>query len=148
MPSPKPTPSPPIREPDEFKIVRPGENTGMRPLDGALFDSRPVPRKKKDGKWLGPAVPPPMAHSEQIVRRRFRFTLRDLILIVLILILATTLVLGWFIYQDYLKRQELEKLDRGRVLIEKTKTEAILKTAPEKDEEIPYRSKIEEKLSR
>ena len=139
---PSPKPSPPIREPDEFEIVGPGGNTGVRPLDGDLFDSRPLPRKKKDRQWLGPTAPPPMAHSEQIVPQTFKFTLKHLILVVLILILAATCVLGWFFYQDYLKRQELKGLDQGRVLIEKTKDEAIQDTAKTKDEDIPYKDKI------
>ena len=128
---PSPRPSPPTQEPDEFEIVDPGGNTGVRPLDGDLFDSRPLPRKKKDRQWLGPTAPPPMAYSEQIVPQTFKFTLKHLILVVLILILAATCVLGWFFYQDYLKRQELKELDQGRVLIEKTK-----------DEDIPYKDKI------
>jgi hypothetical protein len=134
---------PPVQKPDEFQIVRPGESTGVRPLDGDKFDSRPPPRRKREKKWLGPAIPPPMAHSEQIVARRFRFTLRDLVLLVLVLVLAAGLVLTWLIYQGYRERESLKKLDRGRELIEKTKTEAIQDTTGKKSEDIPYRDKIE-----
>ena len=130
-------------EVDEFDIVRPGEDTGMRPLDGDLFDSRPPPRKKGDKKWLGATAPPPMAYSEQVVSRRFKFGIKDLILVVLILILTAGLVLGWFIYQDYRDRQSLKEAMRDAELIEKSKDQAIQGSTKKKDGEIPYKDKIE-----
>jgi hypothetical protein len=69
--------------------------------------------------------------------------LRDLVLLVLVLVLAAGLVLTWLIYQGYRERESLKKLDRGRELIEKTKTEAIQDTTGKKSEDIPYRDKIE-----
>jgi hypothetical protein len=135
--------SPPLPEPDEFEIVRPGEKTGMRPLDGDLFDSRPPPRRKKDRKWLGPVKPPPMAHSEQIVERRFHFTLRQLVLLILVLVIAAGLVIAWFMYQDYRERENLKELDRGRELIERSKYDAILEKTKSKDQDIPYKDKID-----
>jgi hypothetical protein len=141
LPSPKP--AAPIHEPDEFEIVRPGGITGVRPLDGDQFDSRPIRRQKGDKKWLGPTAPPPMAYSEQVVSRRFKFSMRDVILVVLILILAAALVLGWFIYQDYRDRQNLKALSQETSRIEKEKDEVIQDTAKKKSGEIPYKAKIE-----
>ena len=140
---PSPKPKTPVSEPDEFEIVRPGENTGMRPLDANQFDSRPPPRQKGDRRWLGPAAPPPMAYSEQVVSRPFKIGLRDVILVVSILILAAALVLGWFIYQDYRDRQNLKALVKESSLIEKSKDQAIQVKAREKDGEIPYKARIE-----
>jgi hypothetical protein len=140
---PSPRPATPVREPDEFEIVRPGTITGVKPLDGDQFDSRPVRRRKGDKKWLGPTAPPPMAYSEQVVSRRFKFSMRDVILVVLILILAAALVLGWFIYQDYRDRQNLKALAQETSLIEKEKDEVIQDTARKKSGEIPYKAKIE-----
>lgn len=137
------TSSPPLPQPDEFAIVRPGEKTGMRPLDGDLFDSRPPPRKKRNAKWLGPTAPPPMAYSEQIVARRFRFHLRDLVLLILVLVVAAGLVLAWILYQDHRERESLKELDRGRELIEKSKAEAIQGKTQKKAQDIPYREKID-----
>ena len=139
--SPKPTT--PVREPDEFEIVRPSTITGVKPLDGDQFDSRPPPRSKGDMKWLGPTAPPPMAYSEQVVSRRFKFGLKDLILVVLILILAAGLVLGWFIYQDYRERQNLKEMMREAELFDKSKDDAIQDSTRKKQGEIPYKDRIE-----
>lgn len=133
----------PMPEPDEFEIVRPGETTGVRPLDGDSFDSRPPLRKEREQKWLGPAIPPPMAHSEQIVKRRFHFTLRDLVLLILVLVFAAGLALTWIVYKNYRERENLKDLDRGRELIEKSKADAIQHTAKNKNEDILYKGKIE-----
>jgi hypothetical protein len=138
-----PKPATPMREPDEFEIVSSVGTTGVRPLDGDQFDSRPPPRKRKDQKLMGPIAPLPMAYSEQVVSRRFKFSLRDVILAVLILILVVALVLGWFIYQDYRERQNLKELAQESSLIEKEKDEAIQGTARQKGGEIPYKGKIE-----
>jgi len=138
-----PKPSTPPGEPDEFEILRPGQTTGVRPLDANQFDSRPPPRRKGDRKWLGPTAPPPMAYSEQVVSRRFRFGLKDVILVLLILIIAAALVLGWFIYQDYRGRQDLKELAKESSLIEKEKDQAIQVKAREKGNEIPYKDKVE-----
>jgi len=138
-----PRPSTPIGEPDEFEMVRPGQTTGVRPLDGDQFDSRPIPRKRKDQKLLGSVAPLPMAYSEQVVSRRFKFGLKDIILVLLILIIVAALVLGWFIYQDYRERQNLKEMAKGSDLIEKTKDQAIQDKAREKGAEIPYKAKIE-----
>jgi hypothetical protein len=140
----RPKPATPLGEPDEFEIVRPGQTTGVSPLDGDQFDSRPIPRKKKKGqKWLGPTAPLPMAYSEQVVSRRFSFGLKHFILVLLILIVAAALVLGWFIYQDYRERQNLKEMAKGSELIEKSKDEAIQGSARKKNGDIPYKGKIE-----
>jgi hypothetical protein len=136
---------PSMPEPDEFEIARPGEKTGMLPLDSDLFDSHPPLRKKKGQKLLGPVIPAPMAHSEQIVKRRFHFTLRDLVLLILVLVFAAGLALTWIVYQNYRERENLKDLDRGHELIEKSKTDAIQHTTKNKDEDIPYQDKIERK---
>lgn len=138
-----PKPATPVREPDKFEIINPGGITGVRPLDGDQFGSRPIPRKKRDQRILGPVAPLPMAYSEQVVSRRFRISLRDVILVVLILILAAALVLGWFIYQDYRERQNLKALAQESSLIEKEKDEAIQGKARKTDGEIPYKGNIE-----
>jgi hypothetical protein len=139
---PSPKPATPVKEPDEFEIVGPGGITGVRPLDGDQFDSRPVPRKKKDQRLLGPVAPLPMAYSEQVVSRRFKISLRDVVLVVLILILAAALVLGWFIYRDYRERQNLKALTQESSLIEKEKDEAIQGKTRKLDGEIPYKGEI------
>ncbi len=143
FPPPHDTSSPSLNEPDEFEMIRPGETTGTRPLDGDLFDSRPPRRKKKDQKWLGPVIPPPMAHSEQIVERRFRFSLRKLGLLILLLVVAAGLVLAWFLYRDYRRRESLEELAQRGVIIEKSKSEAIQEKTRSRDQDIPYRDNIE-----
>jgi hypothetical protein len=54
---------PPVQKPDEFQIVRPGESTGVRPLDGDKFDSdrrflRPWPslNKSSHAAFVSPCV--------------------------------------------------------------------------------------------
>ena len=54
-----------------------------------------------------------------------------------------SLVLTWLFYKDYREKMELKEYDRGREMIEKTKDDVIQDTAPEKEQDIPYKSKIE-----
>ena len=118
-----------------------GYTAGRQPLDIKEFEASPDGKRKRKKKQVAVkrSGPAPMAGSRKMVRRRFIFqlTLRDLILLLLVLVLAAAVYVGWTIYQDYKKDKELEKLGHHQDIIERSKTEAIKKKEPKKEDDIP-----------
>jgi predicted negative regulator of RcsB-dependent stress response len=80
-----------------------------------------------------------MAGSKKVVRRRFVFTVtvRDVILLLLVVVLAAGVYIGWRVFDEYRKDKEIQKLDLKQQLIEKSKNEAIKKKEPKKELDIP-----------
>lgn len=118
-----------------------GFTAGMTPLDVSEFAAgKPRKKKKGDNAKLPPRTSPaPMAGSKKVVRRRFVFTMtvRDVILLLLVLVLAAGFYMGWKIYDDYRHAKEIEKLGQKQRLIEKSKSEAIKSKEPRRETEIP-----------
>lgn len=135
------SPSPVSPSPGVDDLAGAGEIGGVEPLDISEFESRRTRRRRQENREparsSGYGRSAPMAHPSKVVRRRFRFDLRDLVLLLFVLVLAAAVYVAWIIYQDYRAQQELERLERSRTTFEKSKDEAIEKTAPKKEREIP-----------
>jgi len=118
-----------------------GLTAGMTPLDMTDFAAGGPRRKKKSRQAhsLLRSAPAPMAGAKKVVRRRFVFTVtvRDVILLLLVLVLAAGVYIGWKIFDEYRHDKELQQLDLKQQLIEKSKNDAIKKKEPEKERDIP-----------
>ena len=116
-----------------------GVTAGMAPLKIEEFEHTPPPtRKKSGGKVLLRSGPAPMAHSSRMVRRWIpSFTMRDLLLLALVVLLGIGLYLGWVIYQDIRRDNELKQLQTTQEQMEKEKQEVISDKKPTKEKDIP-----------
>ncbi|RLB58335.1 MAG: hypothetical protein DRI34_05180 [Deltaproteobacteria bacterium] len=139
-PSPQPSPTPasgagsdPGSEPPGTSRFARGFTQGRRPLDvrefGTSTERNGGKRRTPDILLTGHRGPVPMAMPHKVRRRRFVFTItfRDIILLLLVVVLAAGIYTGWRLYQDYIRRQEVEQLERKRALIERGKSKTIEK---------------------
>ena len=140
-----PVPAPPPTTTGESKKKArfgTGFTSGMQPLNVAQFeppdpaDQGQAPAKKRRGRKVrnGPA---PMAGSKRVKRRWFQFGLRDVLLVLLIVLIAVGIFVGWSIYQDLKKQRDWKAFDQGRQQMEQVRTEAIERTAPNKEQDDP-----------
>jgi hypothetical protein len=109
----------------------------MQPLDGNQFEVTPAPRKRSDQIIVLRSGPVPMADASRMVRKRFEISLRDVILLVLVVLLACALYLGWTFYQDYSHRAELQELSKRQDMMEKDKQQNISDNMPKKEKDVP-----------
>jgi hypothetical protein len=114
-----------------------GFTSGMQPLDGNQFEVTPAPRKRSDQIIVLRSGPVPMADASRMVRKRFEISLRDVILLVLVVLLACALYLGWTFYQDYSHRAELQELSKRQDMMEKDKQQNISDNMPKKEKDVP-----------
>ncbi|MBW1810940.1 MAG: hypothetical protein JRJ87_22315 [Deltaproteobacteria bacterium] len=115
-----------------------GYTAGMQPLDITEFVPEAPKDKKKKVRSRG-GRPAPMAGSKKMVRRRFIFTVtvRDIILLLLVLVLAAALWVGWTIYQEFRADKDLARVKSGQEIIDATKAETIKKVEDKKEKDIP-----------
>ena len=59
------------------------------------------------------------------------------ILLLLVLVLAAAVYVGWMVYQDIKRERDMAKLNDGQALIEKSKSDAIREKEPKKEKDIP-----------
>ncbi|HUU02871.1 MAG TPA: hypothetical protein VM425_15665 [Myxococcota bacterium] len=118
-----------------------GLTAGMTPLDMTDFAADGPRRRKKSSqsRFLPRSAPAPMAGSKKVVRRRFVFTVtvRDVILLLLVLVLAAGVYIGWKVFDEYRHDKEIQQLGLKQQLIEKSKNDAIKKKEPVKERDIP-----------
>jgi hypothetical protein len=136
--SPDIAPPPPEAEPQPRFAAG---TTGGLPLDGTQFEQAPAPKNKKRGGQSDSALlrrgPMRMAGSQRVVRRWFQPSLRDVLLLLLLILLGAGVWIGWSFYQDYRKRAGWERFDQSREQLERTRSDAIKKRQPKKEQDVP-----------
>jgi hypothetical protein len=125
----------------------PGENSdpALEPLDISQFAMSHAGRKKTSG--LRPGLndargetqrgAAPMAQPQRVVRTVFTIGLREVLLFLLLLLLGAGLWTGWSIYQDYSRRQDLERLEAQRDRLEDARRSALGKGQNLREKDIP-----------
>ncbi len=136
--SPEVAPPPPDAEP---KPRFAADTTGGLPLDGTQFEPAPGPERKRRGGQADSVLlrrgPMRMAGSQRMVRRWLQPSLRDVLLMLLLILLGVGLWIGWSFHQDYRKRADWEQFDQSREQLERTRTDAIKKRQPKKEQDVP-----------
>ncbi len=111
-----------------------GTTGGVQPLDISEFEGTAPSRRSrshdKEKKVLIISGPAPMATSSRVVRRRFSLSVRDILLLALVVLLGVGIWLGWRIYQDLQIRSDLKKLQEATKQIDEKKQEELRKLLP------------------
>ncbi len=132
--------APPPSDPEPRPRFAAG-TTGGLPLDGTQFEPSPAPGGKRRGGQSDSALlrrgPMRMAGSQRVVRRWFQPSLRDVLLLLLLILLGAGVWIGWSFYQDYRKRADWERFDQSRDQFERTRADAIKKRQPKKEQDVP-----------
>jgi hypothetical protein len=108
-----------------------GETGGIKPLDISEFETTSPARRSKshdrEKRVLIISGPAPMASSSRISKRGFTLSLRDILLIALLIMLGFGIWIGWQIYKDIQIRDDLKKVKELSKIIEDKKLEELTK---------------------
>ncbi len=135
-------PTAPLTETDPgSKQLETGGSTGMDPLDISDFGTNWTSKRKKrttEPRIETVSTPPPMASATKVVSHRFSrtFTIRDIIMLLLVLVLALGVFVGWHIFKDYQRERESSRTRQLQNLIEQGKDRVIQEAEKPKESDI------------